>query len=1095
MNVRASIASAATSTVAQGADDLWYKDAIIYQLHVKAFADSNGDGIGDFGGLIEKLDYLQDLGVTALWLMPFYPSPGRDDGYDIADYGAINPDFGTMKDFRRFISEAKRRGLRVITELVINHTSDQHPWFRRARRSEAGSSARNWYVWSDTDKKYQGTRIVFPDVEKSNWTWDPEAKAYYWHRFFSHQPDLNFDNPRVVDAVLRVMKRWLEAGVDGFRLDAVTYLCEREGTPNDNLPETHAVVKRLRQEMDAFAKGRIFIAEANHWPEDVQNFFGDGDECHMAYHFPLMPRIYMAIAQEDRFPIADILRQTPDIPFNCQWAMFLRNHDELTLEMVTDSERDYLWSTYAADPRARINLGIRRRLAPLMDNDRRKIELMNSLLLSFPGTPIIYYGDEIGMGDNIYLGDRNGVRTPMQWSPDRNGGFSRADPARLYAPVIMDPVYGYESVNVESQSRSISSLLSATKRLIAVRKSTQAFGRGSMTFVRPRNRAVLAYVREYEGEAILCVANLSRSAQPVELDLSPWRGRIPLEMLGRTEFPVIGEQSYMVTLAPYGFYWFKLIEKRTSPHDAPALVPEVETLVIPAGSTWESLGRTRGVFERDVLPPFLGRARWYEAHGATGISVSVAGAVPFADSIDNTAVPWLAVVETHKPHAGRYLVPMQIDWRKFDREHFNPQALSAVRQGSREGTLLDVAESPAFIKLLLDNMRDSVSTEALGFRLEFKATPKLDDKPPKAITSVRRIDTGKSSTTLHVDDRYVVKLQRKLEAGVDPEIELGSFLTGVAGFTNTPALLGTLKLVHDGHRTAVASVHEYVQNQGDAWTVTSNYLDRFIDEQRLLTTADAPRESDEHVSYQRYMTQIGKRIAEMQSALASRDDIEDFRPESATAESVRRLVDDALRRTDQLCQRLSQARDRMADADRSLADAILAIKPRLVACFEELLQIPTDWVDIRHHGDFHLGQLLVVKDDIFIINLEGEPNRPLAERRRKAPAARDVAGVLRSIDYSVAAALQRALKVAADDQGKLGAALELWRDQSIATFLSAYHETLSQAKLWPETLQASERMLRFFELERTAYLIERDLTNRPDRARIPMTAMLRLVEG
>ena len=694
MNVRASIAPAATAAVAQSDDDLWYKDAIIYQLHVKAFADSNDDGIGDFGGLIEKLDYLQDLGVTALWLMPFYPSPGRDDGYDIADYGAINPDFGTMKDFRRFISEAKRRGLRVITELVINHTSDQHPWFRRARRSEANSSARNWYVWSDTDKKYQGTRIVFPDVEKSNWTWDPEAKAYYWHRFFSHQPDLNFDNPRVVDAVSRVMKRWLAAGVDGFRLDAVTYLCEREGTPNDNLPETHAVVKRLRQEMDAFAKGRIFIAEANHWPEDVQNFFGDGDECHLAYHFPLMPRIYMAIAQEDRFPIADILRQTPDIPFNCQWAMFLRNHDELTLEMVTDSERDYLWSTYAADPRARINLGIRRRLAPLMDNDRRKIELMNSLLLSFPGTPIIYYGDEIGMGDNIYLGDRNGVRTPMQWSPDRNGGFSRADPARLYAPVIMDPVYGYESVNVESQSRSISSLLSATKRLIAVRKSTQAFGRGSMTFVRPRNRSVLAYVREYDGEAILCVANLSRSAQAAELNLAPWRGRIPLEMLGRTEFPPIGEQAYMVTLAPYGFYWFKLIEKPASPHDAPALVPEVETLVIPAGSTWESLGRTRGVLDRDVLPPFLGRARWFEPHGATSIAASIAGAVPFADNSDNTAIPWLAIVDAHKPHAGRYLIPLQIDWHKFDRERFNPQALSAVRQGSREGTLLDVAQQP-----------------------------------------------------------------------------------------------------------------------------------------------------------------------------------------------------------------------------------------------------------------------------------------------------------------------------------------------------------------------------------------------------------------
>ena len=482
MNLMSSIDTKEPPATALDGDELWYKDAIIYQLHVKAFADSNNDGIGDFAGLTEKLDYLQDLGVTALWLLPFYPSPGRDDGYDIADYGAINPDFGTMKDFRRFIVEAKRRGLRVITELVINHTSDQHDWFKRARRSDPNSSARNWYVWSDTDQKYAGTRIIFTDTEKSNWTWDPEAGQFYWHRFFSHQPDLNFDNPRVVSAIVQVMKRWLDTGVDGFRLDAIPYLCERDGTNNENLPETYAIIKRLRAELDAYAKGKVLLAEANQWPEDVQEYFGGGDECQMAYHFPLMPRIYMAIAQEDRFPITDILRQTPDIPSNCQWALFLRNHDELTLEMVTDVERDYLWSTYANDPRARINVGIRRRLAPLMDNDRRKIELMNSLLLSFPGTPIIYYGDEIGMGDNIYLGDRNGVRTPMQWTPDRNGGFSRADPARLYAPIIMDSVYGYEF----GQCR----VAVAQSVVIAERDQTADFGAQVDAGVRPRQHDV-----------------------------------------------------------------------------------------------------------------------------------------------------------------------------------------------------------------------------------------------------------------------------------------------------------------------------------------------------------------------------------------------------------------------------------------------------------------------------------------------------------------------------------------------------------------------------------------------------------------------------
>src|ERR671910_2617161 len=542
----------------------WYKDAVIYELHVRAFCDGNADGIGDFPGLIGTLDYLHDLGVTALWLLPFYPSPLKDDGYDIADYTGVHPAYGTLRDFQRFLDEAHRRGLRVITELVLNHTSDQHPWFQRARHSRSGSAERDYYVWSDTPERYQGARIIFRDFEPSNWSWDPVAGAYYWHRFYAHQPDLNFDNPAVRRAALEVVDFWLELGVDGLRLDAVPYLYEAEGTPSENVPLTHAFLKELRRHIDARFPDRMLLAEANQWPEDAAAYFGTGDECHMAYHFPVMPRLYLAIRTEDRLPIVDVLAQTPPIPAACQWALFLRNHDELTLEMVTDVERDYLWSTYANDPRARINVGIRRRLAPLMDNDRRKIELMNSLLLSFPGTPIIYYGDEIGMGDNIYLGDRNGVRTPMQWTPDRNGGFSRCDPARLYAPTIMDPVYGYEAVNVEAQSRSLSSLLSATKRLIAVRKSTLAFGRGTMTFIRPENRAVLCYVRQYQGEVILCVANLSRSAQATELDLSAFKDRIPLEMLGRTRFPAIGELPYMITLAPYGFYWFQLRERDKS---------------------------------------------------------------------------------------------------------------------------------------------------------------------------------------------------------------------------------------------------------------------------------------------------------------------------------------------------------------------------------------------------------------------------------------------------------------------------------------------------------------------------------------------------
>ncbi len=609
-------------------DPLWYKDAVIYQLHVKSFFDANNDGIGDFPGLIEKLDYIADLGVNTLWLLPFYPSPRRDDGYDIAMYRGVHPDYGTLADVRRFIAAAHARGLRVITELVINHTSDQHPWFQRARRAKKGSRAREWYVWSDSDERYAGTRIIFVDSETSNWTWDPQAGQYYWHRFYSHQPDLNFDNPQVLRAVLGVMRFWLDLGVDGLRLDAIPYLIEREGTSSENLPQTHAVLKRIRAELDAHYPDRMLLAEANQWPEDTRPYFGGmddsgpGDECHMAFHFPLMPRMYMAIAQEDRFPISDILRQTPAIPDNCQWAIFLRNHDELTLEMVTDDERDYLWNYYAADRRARINLGIRRRLAPLVERDRRRIELLNSLLLSMPGTPTLYYGDEIGMGDNIYLGDRDGVRTPMQWSVDRNGGFSRADPASLVLPPILDPLYGYQSVNVEAQLRDPHSLLNWTRRMLAVRRQQKAFGRGSMTLLSPSNRRILAYLRQYRGEegedSLLCIANLSGAAQAVELELAEFEGRVPLEMLGGAAFPPIGRLTYLLTLPPYGFYWFYLADSQRMPnwHRQPEeRLPELPTLVL--GQRLEELmgGTPRELLEKDSLPRYLPRRRWFPMPG------------------------------------------------------------------------------------------------------------------------------------------------------------------------------------------------------------------------------------------------------------------------------------------------------------------------------------------------------------------------------------------------------------------------------------------------------------------------------------------------
>jgi maltose alpha-D-glucosyltransferase/alpha-amylase len=557
--------------LASTSNPLWYKDAIIYELHVRAFSDSNGDGIGDFHGLLSRLDYLQDLGVTCIWLLPFFPSPLRDDGYDIANYVDVNPSYGTLDDFRQFLDAAHLRNMQVMIELVINHTSDQHPWFKAARLAPPGSPAREMYVWSSTDQKYKDARIIFTDTEKCNWTWDETAQAYYWHRFFSHQPDLNFDNPAVLEEILKAMRFWLDMGVDALRMDAIPYLVERDSTSCENLPETHSIIKAIRAAIDADYSNRLVLAEANQWPADVRPYFGDGDECHMAFHFPLMPRIYMALRQEDRLPITDIMAQTPAIPASCQWGLFLRNHDELTLEMVTDDERDYMYFAYSADPRMRINVGIRRRLAPLVDNNRRRIELLNSLLLSFPGTPILYYGDELGMGDNIYLGDRNGVRTPMQWTSDRNAGFSRCDPARLYFPVVMDPIYGYQVVNVEAQLSDPSSLLHWTRNMIALRKLFQVFGRGTLRFLNPENRTILAYIRELSRtdseeddsadsprEIVLCVANLSRSAQPVSLDLSDFRGLVPVEMLGYVPFPTITEAPYPLTLSPYSFLWLEL---------------------------------------------------------------------------------------------------------------------------------------------------------------------------------------------------------------------------------------------------------------------------------------------------------------------------------------------------------------------------------------------------------------------------------------------------------------------------------------------------------------------------------------------------------
>jgi maltose alpha-D-glucosyltransferase / alpha-amylase len=1076
-------------TTTETADAHWYKDAIFYQLHVKAFADSNNDGIGDFAGLTDRLDYVQELGVTTLWLQPFYPSPGRDDGYDIADYRRINPDFGTMRDFRRFMTEANRRGLRVIIELVVNHTSDQHPWFKRARRSRPHTDARNWYVWSDTDQRYLGTRIIFNDTEKSNWAWDPIAGAYYWHRFFSHQPDLNYDNPRVLWAMVQVMRRWLDMGVDGFRLDAIPYLCEREGTNNENLPATHGVIKKMRAELDAYSPDRVLLAEANQWPEDVSAYFGDGDECHMAYHFPLMPRIYMAIAQEDRHPITDILRQTPDIPGNCQWALFLRNHDELTLEMVTDVERDYLWSTYASDPRARLNLGIRRRLAPLMDNDRRKIELMNSLLLSFPGTPIIYYGDEIGMGDNIYLGDRNGVRTPMQWTSDRNGGFSRCDPAKLFLPMIMDPVYGYQAVNVEAQSHSLSSLLSWMKRLIAVRRSSQVFGRGGLMFLRPANRAVLVYLRQHEREVVLCVANLSRSAQSAEIDLSAWRGFVPVEMLGRTRFPRISEAPYLITLAPYGFFWF-LLSEDAGTVEAPSIVPEPVTLVFT--HSWRSLteGRSHQVLEREVLPAFLTASRWFADKGER-FDVKLRTVLPVTDGDPGFAFGIAEV--TTASRTSHYALPLAIRWTRFDRVGGQPQRhmLGPVRRGAREGVLIDASADRDFVSWLMAELHTGGRLDRGGRRLEFRPTRAFALSSLAPIEATHAVGTEQSNTTVIADSTFVLKLYRRLERGINAEIEIGRFLTETAGYQNAPALLGSIELVEDGAAVAIAVAHRFVENQGDAWSLTAAYLDRFLDEQKVLV-AESASESPEHAAYLPRMQQIGRRTAELHLALGSGAEPE-FAPEPITAEDLQAWTQALVGEAEHQFGLLARRRADLPEPARIAAEALLDHRSEALARMGNLLPASIDAPKARHHGDFHLGQILIVKDDVFVLDFEGEPRRSVQERRRKMPAARDIAGLIRSIDYATTAALGRVIPVSAEDHARLERALDHWRERSIEAFLAAYRGVTGVAALWPEEEAVGERLLEFFKLEKLVYEIGYELTNRPDWVRVPLAAASRIL--
>ena len=1091
MNIATRKPKPRASLLSTETDPLWYRDATIYQLHVKSFQDSNGDGIGDLPGLISRLDYIAELGADTIWLLPFYPSPLRDDGYDIADYRGVNPDYGTMADFRRLIAAAHARGLRVVTELVINHTSDQHPWFQRARAAKKGSAARDYYVWSDTDTAYAGTRVIFVDSEKSNWTWDAVAGAYFWHRFYSHQPDLNFDNPRVLDEVLSIMRFWLDTGVDGLRLDAVPYLVEREGTNNENLPETHAILKRIRAELDAYAPGKMLLAEANQWPEDAQQYFGDGDECNMSFHFPLMPRMYMAIAQEDRFPITDIMRQTPDIPENCQWVVFLRNHDELTLEMVTDSERDYLWNTYAADRRARINLGIRRRLAPLLERDRRRMELMTSLLLSMPGTPVIYYGDEIGMGDNIHLGDRDGVRTPMQWSPDRNGGFSRAAPEALVLPPIMDPSYGYAAVNVEAQDTDQHSLLNWTRRMLSVRRKQRAFGRGAQRFLNPSNRKILAFVRIFEGTTILCVSNLSRTPQAVELDLSEFAGTVPVDLIGGSAFPPVGQLAYQLTFPAYAFYWFILAHDSALPAwyiPTPEAMPEYATLVLRQGVRDILQPASRLRLETEIVPKYLGLRRWFASKDDTVRSVKLARTALIGD---NSVMLAEFDVQVGK-RTDTYLIPLAVAWDDAPMGALELQlALARVRQVRRTGLLTDAFAVDALPQAVLAGLRAQSVLKMEDGEVRFIATPKMAELNIPADAAIRRLSAEQSNSSQIIGNAAMLKVLRRVHPGIHPEIEMSNHLTAI-GYANTPALLGSVwRVLPDGTQQALIVLQAFLFNQGDGWQWTQDTLGKAIES--LAGPEGQPIDTEHSVApYITFAATTGRRLAELHAALAQPSDDPAFAPEKATQKDADAWVADVSRQIDGALDAIKSAAA-WPDAD-TLADAdfLMAHQAELKAEIANLAKSVPGALKTRIHGDFHLGQMLVAVDDVYLIDFEGEPARPLNERRAKYSPFRDVAGMLRSFDYARAMATSSIAVQTLRIGERTTPFLRTAHEAAVKSFLDAYRGVHEQAPQRWASVEAEPLLLDLFLIQKAAYEISYEAASRVTWLPVPLRGLAEL---
>ncbi|MDT0685876.1 maltose alpha-D-glucosyltransferase [Autumnicola psychrophila] len=1087
----------------------WYKDAVIYELHIKAFFDSNGDGIGDFEGLLKKLDYLEDLGVTAIWLLPFYPSPLKDDGYDIADYYNINPSFGDVKIFKKLIKEAHKRGLKIITELVINHTSDQHPWFQRARKAPEGSKYRDYYVWSDDPNKYKDARIIFTDTEPSNWTWDPVAKSYFWHRFFSHQPDLNFDNPEVQDEVLKVMDYWCKMGVDGFRLDAVPYLFERENTNCENLDETHVFLKKLRAHIDKNYDNKLLLAEANMWPEDSAAYFGDGDECHMNYHFPIMPRMFMAVKMEDRYPIIDIIDQTPDIPESCQWAIFLRNHDELTLEMVTDEERDYMYKVYTKDPQAKINVGIRHRLAPLLENNRNKIELMNVLLFSLPGTPVIYYGDEIGMGDNFYLGDRDGVRTPMQWTADRNAGFSTANPHKLYLPVIIDPEYKYEAVNVEAQQLNSSSLLWWMKRIIGMRKRFKAFGRGDIKFLSPSNAKIIAYTRTYEEEDILVLGNLSRFPQAAELELEGYEGYTPIEVFSHNKFPKVSEDPYLFTMGPHGYYWFVLEKdkERSEKADLPALKVK----------EWPELleRKTQSKLENKVLPSYLNSCRWFGGKSRVVQNIAIINQIPIpVKDLPATLVTIEINYNDGLPEV--YQLPLAfVPYHNEDDIRDIPEkgVITRLTVGKEEGILFDAVYNEEFRNAIFKNIQKNKTLTSGKGSLNFYHGDEEITINSEVLHS-KILNAEQSNTSLIYDNKYFLKLYRKLDNTINPDLEITRYLSEKTDYKNSPQFVGALEY-RTGARNIIVlgMMQDLIPNQGDAWDYTKDSINRYFE--NVMTRAKdvklTPKDTDLLLTPLNYteitedmkklmgaifperISLLGQRTAEMHKALAEHPEEKDFEHEPFSLHYQRSLFSSLQSLTRNSFTNLQKNLKNLPEEVRNEAKEVLDMKNEVLNCFKRVFDHKIPTMKIRTHGDYHLGQVLWTGKDFIIIDFEGEPARAFSERRLKRSALRDVAGMVRSFHYAAYSSIMEPEFDQQRREGDLEDWAESWYYHVTRLFLEGYAENVGNNNFIPEDEEDFKILMDTFLLEKAVYELNYELNNRPDWVLIPLRGIKTII--